>query len=62
MMVKIVVKIAVKAIVKPGWHSILYNRPLQRQTKRPWLVSYSPGYLIRQLLRYTYINLDAPVC
>ena len=32
--VEIVVEIAVKAIVKPGCHSILYNRPPQRQTKR----------------------------
>ena len=34
--VEIVVGIAVKAIVKPGWHSILYNRPPQCQTKCPW--------------------------
>ena len=52
--VEIVVEIAVKAIVRPGWHSILYDRPPQRQTKRTWCsilfsssilftgVSYSP--------------------
>ena len=56
--VEIVVEIAVKSyIVKPGWHSILYNRPSQRQTKRPWcsILYYSPEYLICQLIGYSVL-------
>ena len=64
MMVEIVVEIAVKATVKPGWHSILYNRPPQRQTKRPWCSIFKlfSSSILFTGVSYSPINTVSQIC